>query len=280
VSDLVFVNPFFRKLRIVFVEMIKPWLIKALLASLLLLVLALLGLKIFKPDFLQRFYTESLYSWRGYFFAKLNGDHHEFSQINIVGNKRVSRDEIVRVINEAKKNQPEFLIQNIIDEIKTQLLWINKITITRTMPNILNVAVVEFVPFAIWQNDGAKYLIDKEGNLVPFEDLEEFRHMVILSGDGANTHVRSLFNLLTIDPLLSKNIFSAVWVGVRRWDIRFENGLLVKLPETNIAEAWQHLIKINNMPGSLTGLKMIDLRVLEKIYLEYDDSVIKEMKEL
>lgn len=274
-KNFLLTNPFLRRVRI-FGQRVRPILIKAGLALAVLLVLVFVSLKLFKPDILQKFYSRS----RVYFFTQLNTSYGDSAQINITGNSRVSREQIIAVINESKKNQSEFFIQNLIEEIKTQLPWVNQITITRSLPNALNVTITEFTPFAIWQNDGGKYLIDKDGNVVPFEDQEEFRNMVTLSGKGANIHVRSLFNIFVIDPKLSENVFSATWVGDRRWDIRFENGLLIKLPENNISEAWQRLIKINNMPGSLLGLKIIDLRIADKIYLEYNDSVIKELKNL
>jgi cell division protein FtsQ len=240
------------------------------------MIVVFVGLKIFKPVLLQKFYANS----RNYFFAQLNAKYNQSLTINISGNQRVSRDEIVSVIANANKNQPEFYIQNLIDEIKSNLPWVHQIKITRSLPNTLNIAIEEFVPFAIWQNEGKKYLTNRDGNLVPYEDSEEFQQMIILSGKGANNHARALFNIFAIDPNLSKNVFSATWVGDRRWDIRFENGLLIKLPETSISEAWQSLIKINDMPGSLTGLKIIDLRIPNKIYLEYNDSVIKELKNI
>jgi len=269
-------NILLRRVRIFFSQKVKPILIKFGLVLAFLLILVFISLKLFKPDILQKFYSQS----RVYFFTQLNSNYGELAQINIVGNSRVSKDQIITAINESKKSKPEFLIQNLVDEIKTQLPWVSQITITRSLPNTLNITIIEFAPFAIWQNDGRKYLIDKDGNIVPFEDQEEFRNMVTLSGKGANTNVRSLFNIFVIDPKLSENVFSATWVGDRRWDIRFENGLLIKLPENNISEAWQRLIKINNMHGSLLGLKIIDLRIADKIYLEYNDSVIKELKNL
>ena len=273
-KNFLLTNPFLRRVRIFLSQKVKPILIKLGVSLVALLILIFISLKLFKPDILQKFYLQS----RVYFFTQLNSNYGESAQINITGNGRISKEQIIAAINKSKKSKPEFLIQNLVDEIKTQLPWVSQITITRSLPDTLNIVITEFVPFAIWQNDGGKYLIDKDGNIVPFEDQEEFRNMVTLSGKGANTHVRSLFNIFVIDPRLSENVFSATWVGDRRWDIRFENGLLIKLPETNISEAWQRLIKINNMPGSLLGLKIIDLRIADKIYLEYNDSVIKELK--
>ncbi len=276
-------NQFLRKTRNFFHQVFFPILLKGSLLLITILVLIFVMLKIFKPIYLEKIYQKSSF----YFFHYLNLDNHEFDEINISGNKRIAKEEILNIVSQSKKYitqdkvgdyQP--LIQNLIEEIKKQLPWVDKAVVTRSMPNVLNISITEYEPFAIWQNDGKKYLTDKDGNLIPFEESEEFSHMVILSGKNANMHAKAIFNIFAVDPNLSSNVYSATWVSDRRWDIRFENGLLIKLPESNISEAWQRLIKIYNMPGSIIGLKIIDLRLSDKIYLEYDDSVMKEVREL
>jgi cell division septal protein FtsQ len=276
-------NSFFRKVKGVFRYKIIPFFLKTILLLLTLLLLTFATLKLFKPQKLEALYAKSTF----YFFHYLNLDNYGFDEINISGNGRISKEQILEVVDNARKNflknsssdyRP--LIQNIIDEIKSNLPWINTVVVSRSIPNILNISVSEYQPFAVWQNEGKKYIIDKDGNTVPFEAAEEFDHMIILSGNSANIHARSLFNIFAVSSDLSVNVYSATWVGNRRWDIRLENGLLIKLPEANISDAWASLIKIYKMPGSITGLKMIDLRIKDKIYLEYDDSVMKELKKI
>ena len=276
-------NHFLRKIRGFFRYRLMPFVLKSVLLVLTLLLLAFVTLKMFKPAILEKIYAKSSF----YFFHYLNLDNYEFDHINITGNSRVSKEQIIEVVNSAKRNflkkgegdyQP--LIQNIIDEMKAKLPWINQVVISRSMPNILNISVTEYEPFAIWQNEGKKYIIDKDGNTVPYEDSQEFDRMIILSGQGANLHARSLFNIFAVSSDVSIDVYSATWVGNRRWDIRLDNGLLIKLPEINISDAWNSLVKIYKMPGSIAGLKMIDLRIKDKIYLEYDDSVMKELKKI
>lgn len=269
-------NPAVRSARVYFENILRPIFTKIFIGIFALSIVSLIFIKIFKPDFLEKSYQKI----RAKFFSKLISAYSHPAQINISGNSRVTNEQIIEVVNQADLGDSEMAMQNLIDQIKTNLPWITKIVITRNLPGDLNITVSEFVPFAIWHSEDQKYLIDRDGNVVPYEDSEEFSSMMILSGKGANTNVRSLFNILVIDPDLSKNVYSATWVGNRRWDIRFDSGLLVKLPEKSIAEAWQKLIKINNLPGSLNGLKIIDLRVSDKIYLEYDDSIIKELKSI
>ncbi|OFW87568.1 MAG: hypothetical protein A2887_06930 [Alphaproteobacteria bacterium RIFCSPLOWO2_01_FULL_40_26] len=276
-------NQFFRRIKNFTHQILTPLFTKFVLLFITFLILAFIVLKIFKPEFLTKIYTKSSF----YFFHYLNLDNHEFAEINISGNKHVNKEQIIDIINSAKekllqKQNIEYqpLVQNLIDEIKTNLPWVNKVVISRSMPRVLNIFITEYEPFAIWQYDGKKYIIDKDGNAIPFEESSEFDHMVILSGKAANINAKSLFNIFTADPKLSQNVYSATWVGNRRWDIRFSNGLLIKLPEASIAQAWEQLIKINHTQGSIIGLKMIDLRIKDKIYLEYEDSVMKEIREL
>ena len=276
-------NKFLRKIRNFFHQTFFPILIKSVLILIALLLLIFMGLKLFKPSYLEVIYQKSAV----YFFHSLNLDNSNFTQINIVGNNHTTVEEIMVMVESAKAQTNNYQLgnyqlftHNLIDQMKAQLPWINQVIITRSMPDILNISVTEYEPFAIWQNEGKKYFTDKEGNLVPFVEMEEFKHMVILSGKGANTHAKSLFNIFATDPNLSANVYSATWVSNRRWDIRFDNGLLIKLPENNISEAWQRLMKIYNMQGSIVGLKILDLRILDKTYLEYEDAVIKELKSL
>lgn len=261
-----------------------PYLQKILLTILLIIVVIFFGLKFFKPQILHKINVAT----SAYFFRHLHLDNYDFSAIKVNGNNRVSTEEVIDAVAKAKisftknvaKNTNETLIQTLVKELKQDLPWINQINITRTLPNILNVSIVEYEPFAIWQNNGQKYVIDKDGNKIKIDnDSTEFDHLVILSGNNANTNVKSLFNIFVINPEFSTKIYSATWIGNRRWDIRFENGLLVKLSAHDLQEAWQSLIKIYNMQGSLTNLQMIDLRIEKKIYLKYSDSEIKEIRD-
>ncbi len=277
-----------RRIKNWFHHKILPFFVKMIAAFVTFIVVALLMLKLFKPLYLEKIYQKTSF----YFFHYLNLDNQNFSVIKVSGNIRTKTAEIEDLVNrvsedfklkEANKDFDESyepLIKQLVVEIKKELPWINKIVITRSMPNTVNIAVTEYEPFAIWQDEGQKYVTDKDGNIVLVDDIEEFKHLIILSGKDANIHANSLFNIFAIDPELSKEIYSATWLGGRRWDIRLDNGLLIKLPEDNISEAWHSLIKIYSMPGSINDLKIIDLRIAGKVYLEYGDFVIKELKSL
>ncbi|GDX35765.1 cell division protein FtsQ [Alphaproteobacteria bacterium] len=281
-KDFFLTNPLLRKIKIFFNQIVKPFFLKVVLLILGLMIILIIALKIFKPEIIEK----SILKTKFYFLHYLNLDNYQFHEIRISGNKRVSNDQIIMIVKKTQEKifidneeyQP--LIQNLIDEIKVNLPWVNHITISRNMPNILNIFITEYEPFAIWNSDDRKYIIDKDGNPVPLDNQanqEEFKDMIILSGRGANNHAKALFNILAISPALSDKIYSATWVGDRRWNIRFDNGLLVKMPEEEIYDAWQQLIKINSK-GQVDEYKVIDLRIAGKIYIEYNDTTVRELK--
>jgi cell division septal protein FtsQ len=222
-----------------------------------------------------------------YGYKVINFNNSGFSRVNIYGNERTSYEEISSLARERLVNDDNTSNQEVIEDLKTKiqaLPWVDEVVISVSLHDSLNIHIKEHQPFAIWQDNNKRYIVSKEAKIIAINDAEKFDSLIILTGANAYKNVKSLFNILAIDPEISRNIYSATWVGGRRWDVRFDNGLLVKLPNNdssgNMKDAWDSLIKMYNMPGSTIGLKTIDLRIAKKIYLEYDDKTTKELKSL
>jgi cell division septal protein FtsQ len=263
---------------------------KFIITAILLIIFSLLVVIILRPQFVIKFYQESLVS----VFSALSFGDIKDGKIIINGCNHTKKEDIEKIVNNLiagnhqshisfvdNKLNYKTLISEIKNKIKSELPWVDKVLVARNLANnSLIIEISEYVPFAILKDGDKKYIVDKDGDMVLVDDISEYGHLVILSGKKANENVKSLFNILAINPSLNSNIYSANWVGKRRWDIRFENGLIVKLPENDINKAWEKLIKIYSLPGSMINLNMIDLRLDGKIYLEYKDNVIKEIQSL
>ena len=278
-----------RRLRIFFSNFLLLKIKKIFVVFLLFLIILFFALKFFKPQYLNKIYTKS----GDYFFHKIGINNLDFTSITVDGNIRVTKEEIISIVEKVKVKfaalqqekckdcDDKLFIKTLAKDIKLNLPWVNKVNIAHILPNKLNIFVTEYEPFAIWYYGSQKYIIDKDGNRVKIDDNnEEFSHLVTLFGNGANLNAKSLFNIMAINPEFSANISSATWVGDRRWNIRFDSGLLVKLPSSNINESWSYLIKFCNIQGSLINLNAIDLRIKNKIYLEYKDKELKEIRDL
>ncbi len=253
---------------------VKPFLFKLLIIVVVLLVASFLTAKFVFPKKLESL-QKGVYTKIGAILA--NKD--EFKDVIIKGNVRVDKervqDIIAQTIAECTTEQchHQLLIQNIATRIKQDTRWVDRVVVTRLIPDKLEVTIIEYEPFAVWFHDGKKYVIDKAGSSVQISDSEyesDFAHLVILAGNEANLHTDSLFNILAIDPQFSAQIYSATWVGDRRWDIRLSNGLLIKLPQSNIHRAWSRLLKIHKASNGFYHIVAIDLRLEDRTYVEYD----------
>jgi cell division protein FtsQ len=90
----------------------------------------------------------------------------------------------------------------------------------------------------------------------------------LLIGPGANAHARELNRLMDEVPTLKPQLASATWIGRRRWDLSFQTGETVALPEGEPAarQALAKFAKADRSSGLLgRGLVRFDLRVPGKM---------------
>jgi cell division protein FtsQ len=121
-----------------------------------------------------------------------------------------------------------------LDETRERLLrfgWVKDARVSRRLPDTLVVDIVERTPAAIWQNHQKLMLIDGEGALLEPVKLEAMPDLPLVIGPQANRHLGELSYVLSGAPDLKALIAGATWVGDRRWDLRFQTGEVLALPE-------------------------------------------------
>ena len=90
----------------------------------------------------------------------------------------------------------------------------------------------------------------------------------LLIGPGANGEEEQLTNLMVAVPSLKPQLASATWVGGRRWDLNFQSGEIVALPEGEEAAkaALMKFARFDKESGLLgRGIVRFDLRVPSKM---------------
>ena len=148
--------------------------------------------------------------------------------------------------------------------------WIKNISIRRILPNRLEINIEEYSPFAILKVNDKYNLIDENGTIINISDREKrgYYNLIFISGNGAKENIYGLFNMLSTKPYLFSRIKSIIRIGNRRWNFELDNGIIVKMPENDMIEAWDKLDKIISIKGSEINIKVIDLRNKDKIFLE------------
>jgi cell division protein FtsQ len=121
-----------------------------------------------------------------------------------------------------------------LDKVRNQLLqygWIADARVSRRLPDTLVVDVVERKPAAVWQNNQKLSLIDGEGVVLERVDASAMPDLPLIIGQNANKQVADLTELIGTVPALKPTLAGATWVGNRRWDLRFQSGETLALPE-------------------------------------------------
>jgi cell division protein FtsQ len=148
----------------------------------------------------------------------------------------------------------------------TALPWIVSAEIERHYPDRLLVTVTEAEPLALWQRNQKLFLVSRAGKVIETADLSKYAKLLVIVGDRAPERAESLFDLLAQQPQLKNRVTAAVYVGKRRWNLRFDNGLDVKLPEEAPEAAWQRLAELQRQYGVLDkDVSVIDLRLPDQV---------------
>jgi cell division protein FtsQ len=186
--------------------------------------------------------------------------------VTVDGRQQTPPDELLAAIG-AERGTPLLALdpEAIRRRVET-LPWVKNASVRRGLDGSLTVHIDEFAPFALWQRDGKFYLVDREGEAIAASDPGRFNQLLVLVGDNAPQHAGDLVVMLGLEPELKARVRAAVWVGDRRWNLRLDNGVDVKLPEANPTAAWLELARLEREQGLLNrDLSTIDLRLPDRM---------------
>lgn len=146
--------------------------------------------------------------------------------------------------------------------------WVKDARVSRRLPDTLVIDIVERSPAALWQDGEKLSLIDAEGVVLDRVQISSMPDLPLLIGPGANGQSRNLDALLKDAPTLAPQLESATWVGRRRWDLQFQTGEMVALPEGEKAAqaALAKFARLDKSAGLLgRGILRFDLRIPGKM---------------
>jgi cell division protein FtsQ len=138
-----------------------------------------------------------------------------------------------------------------LDKVRAEVMklgWVKDARVSRRLPDALIVEVVERQPVAVWQHDGQLRLIDASGAVLSGVSPDAIPDLPLVVGPDANRQTEALARLMDAAPALKPLLAGATWVGNRRWDLRFQSGEQLLLPEGE-AEAAAALVNFARMDG-------------------------------
>jgi cell division protein FtsQ len=186
------------------------------------------------------------------------------------GAVHTDKEEVAAIVADYK-GMPMFSVP--IDDVKAQLEalpWSDAVLVERLFPSTVAVRLREHRPVAIWQHDGAFYLVNAYGETITsVADYKPYGELILISGAKAVDYMKELMRMLSLYPDVAAQVASASFVGERRWDVYLRSGVLLRFPEENPEAAMEH-VRDMAKAGVLDGvrIKTVDLKEARRIYIE------------
>ena len=138
--------------------------------------------------------------------------------------------------------------------------------VRKLYPDRLMIDLTERQPFALWQKDGVVNMVSDSG--IAIGELSNLRYadLPFVAGEGANTRVAEFLALLDALGDQKSKFRAGVLIGERRWNLKSNSGIDVRLPQDNPQEALKTLAEMERQNRILEkDILAIDLRVPGKM---------------
>jgi len=196
--------------------------------------------------------------------------------VRVTGTARMDEQQVyARALAQRNQAMPDVDIAKLREELRA-LPWVKDARVSIQLPHTLAIDIVEREPHAVLEKPDRLVLIDATGVELEPVSADKARGMLRLAGPGAGKQAEALETLLAAAPALAPKVEAAEWVGNRRWNLTFNTGQLLALPEGEV-EAATALVKFARLDGKnrLLGGKVLafDMRTPPRLYLRLPDAV-------
>ncbi|ESZ59130.1 cell division protein FtsQ/DivIB [Mesorhizobium sp. C120A] len=190
-------------------------------------------------------------------------------QIKVVGNRQTSEIDILdRLELDGWTSLIGFDAEAARERIDT-LPWVEVAAVRKVYPHTLEVRVEEREPFALWQQGAELSVIERSGAVIaPFSGGKQAL-LPLTIGTGAPAKAPDFVAKINKFPELAARVKGYIRIGERRWDLKLENGITIKLPEDGEDQAIADLVRMDHDNGLLTrDIAAVDMRISDRLVVQ------------
>jgi cell division protein FtsQ len=160
-----------------------------------------------------------------------------------------------------------------------ELPSVDTVSVRKGLPGDIVVTITEKVPVARWRVDGVTFVVDGQGEQIG-EDGGAYGDLPLVVGDGAADDALVMIRALQQYPVLEKGLVALSRIADRRWDMIYDTGLRVQLPELGVAQSLRKLDMYQSEYQLLDrDVTVIDLRVESLVAVRPAETIPEETKE-
>lgn len=149
------------------------------------------------------------------------------------------------------------------------LPWVEDVDVRKVYPDTVDIKLKERKAYAIWQHGTDLSLIEKSGSVIaPLRD-SKFTSLPLFVGRDAELATATFDAQFASWPELKDRVKAFVRVAGRRWDLRLDNGIVIKLPEHDMSRAMARLSMMNAEQQLLDrDIVAVDLRLEDRTTIQ------------
>ncbi len=209
-------------------------------------------------------------------FPSLLNNSFQIKNVIIEGSEKSNISEIENNVTEFKGNLIG-LNYNSIKEIVESSEWVKRASIKKVLPSTLKINLTENDPYAIYFQEGKSFLIDIDGSIITEINLNNYEDdLLFVRGENSPELLEQLIRDISIAfPNLTQTLKEVEFIEKRRWNLKLNNKLLVKLPDENIQQSLKNLKQLFEEQEVMeSNIIEIDLRIQGRAALKVLDGKI------
>lgn len=158
----------------------------------------------------------------------------------------------------------------------SDLPWVEDVSVRKIYPGTIEITLKEREAFAIWQHGTDLSLIERTGSVIaPLRD-NKFSSLPLFVGRDAETAAADFAAEFDNWPEIKARVKAYVRVAGRRWDLRLDSGIVVKLPEHNVPRAMDVLATLEAEQGLLErDIAAVDLRLEDRTTVRLTEGALE-----
>ena len=186
---------------------------------------------------------------------KLNTNEEKFFKFNSIINQNIfliKKEDFFVYLNEI----------NYIQDINIKKKYPSTIIFTAKKTNIV----------ALTYLNQKKFYIGENGKFIPSDQIDFTNNLPTIFGKFEITEFLRLRNALKELDIDYKNIKKYHFHKTKRWDLYFDNNIILKLPDKNISNALKVYKKFKEK-NDINEDKTIDLRISNRLIMDHEEGV-------
>lgn len=200
----------------------------------------------------------------------------EIAAVKLSGQRETTEFEILEALEIEQGTSLALFDAAAARERLARIPWVETVSVQKLYPGTLQVRIDEREAFALWQRGDRLSVIDARGQVISDEVDGRYANLLMLVGHGAQYRGDEILAALEQVPELRSRVRAARLVSDRRWDLLLENGISVRLPETDVPRALADLMRLDAESGLLTrDITVVDIRLPDRVVVRLTDEAME-----